>query len=125
LKLLKEGEKGVHVNSYNLIEEEFDGVGMSCGGKIDVAIEIIEPTSKLLIIGSGLSGLLHVKLAKAKGISRIVATDVNPFRLAMARRFGAEHIIDARATLLMNLEKPTMGDPQTRSSCARAPRKQR
>ena len=53
LKLLKEGEKGVHVNSYKLIEEEFDGVGMNCGGKIDVALEIIEPTPKLLIIGSG------------------------------------------------------------------------
>ena len=53
LKLLREGEKGVHVNSYNLIEEEFDGVGMNCGGKIDVAVEIIEPTPKLVIIGSG------------------------------------------------------------------------
>lgn len=53
LKLLKDGEKGVHVNSYNLIEEEFDGVGMSCGGKIDVAIEIMEPTVKLVIVGSG------------------------------------------------------------------------
>jgi xanthine dehydrogenase accessory factor len=53
IKLLKEGEKGVHVSSYNLIEEEFDGVGMNCGGKIDVAIEIIEPTAKLVIIGSG------------------------------------------------------------------------
>ena len=53
LKLLREGEKGVHVNSYNLIEEEFDGVGMNCGGKIDVAIEIMEPTSRIVIIGSG------------------------------------------------------------------------
>lgn len=53
LKLLKEGAKGVHVNSYDLIEEELGGVGMKCGGKVDVAIEIIEPTPKLLIIGSG------------------------------------------------------------------------
>jgi xanthine dehydrogenase accessory factor len=53
LRLLKDGEKGVHVNSYNLVEEEFDGVGMNCGGKIDVAIEIIETTPKLVIIGSG------------------------------------------------------------------------
>lgn len=53
VRLLGEGEKGVHVKSYDLIEEEFGGVGMSCGGKIDVAIEIIEPTPKLLIIGGG------------------------------------------------------------------------
>jgi xanthine dehydrogenase accessory factor len=53
LKLLKEGAKGVHVNSYSLVEDEFDGVGMACGGKIDVAIEIVEPTPRLVIIGSG------------------------------------------------------------------------
>ena len=53
LKLLREGEKGVHVSSYNLVEEELDGVGMNCGGKIDVAVGIIEPTPRLVIIGSG------------------------------------------------------------------------
>jgi len=52
-KLLNEGAKGVHINSYDLIEEEFGGVGMNCGGKVEVAIEIIEPTPKLLLIGSG------------------------------------------------------------------------
>ena len=44
----------------------------------------------VLIIGSGISGLLHVKLAKALGASFIAATDVNDFRLAFARRFGAD-----------------------------------
>ena len=53
LKLLKEGEKGVHARSYNLVEEDFGGVGMNCGGKVEVAIEIIEPTPRLLVIGSG------------------------------------------------------------------------
>ncbi len=52
-KLLREGVKGVHVKNYDLIEEEFGGVGMNCGGKVEVAIEIIEPTPKLVIIGSG------------------------------------------------------------------------
>jgi len=70
LKLLKEGEKGVHIGSYNLIEEEFDGIGMNCGGKIDVAIEIMEPTPKLVIIGSG-------HLAQALGrIARMLGFDI-------------------------------------------------
>jgi len=64
LKLLREGEKGVHVNSYDLIEEEFGGAGMSCGGKIEVAIEIIEPTPKLVIIGSGHLGRALSKVGK-------------------------------------------------------------
>jgi xanthine dehydrogenase accessory factor len=53
-----------------LVEEEFDGVGMNCGGKIDVAIEIIEPTPKLVIIGSG-------HLAQALGrIAKMLDFDV-------------------------------------------------
>jgi len=64
LRLLREGEKGVHVKSYDLIEEEFGGVGMNCGGKIDVAIEIIEPTPKLVIIGSGHLGQALSRMGK-------------------------------------------------------------
>jgi xanthine dehydrogenase accessory factor len=70
LKLLKEGEKGVHVNSYSLVEEELGGVGMNCGGKIDVAIEIIEPTPKLVIIGSG-----HLAQALSR-IARMLEFDI-------------------------------------------------
>jgi L-iditol 2-dehydrogenase len=35
-----------------------------------------------------MSGLLHVKLARAKGCT-VTATDVNPARLALAKGFGA------------------------------------
>ena len=33
--MLKQGVKGVIVKSYDLVEEEFGGVGMNCGGKIE------------------------------------------------------------------------------------------
>ncbi len=56
----------------------------------------VEENDTVLIIGTGLSGLLHVKLAKTKNVSRILAADVNSFRLALARRFGAKHVMDAR-----------------------------
>jgi L-iditol 2-dehydrogenase len=48
----------------------------------------------VLIMGCGMSGLLHVKLAKAKGCS-IAVTDVNPARLALAKKFGAGTILEA------------------------------
>lgn len=50
----------------------------------------------LLVIGSGISGLLHILLAKARGSVRIIATDINESRLEMARDFGADHTINAR-----------------------------
>lgn len=47
----------------------------------------------VLVIGSGISGLLHVQLAKASGAARIMATDISEFRLNAARRFGADATI--------------------------------
>jgi len=49
----------------------------------------------VLVIGSGLSGLLHIKLAVASGAGRIVATDLSPYRLNMARSCGAGHVFPA------------------------------
>jgi L-iditol 2-dehydrogenase len=44
----------------------------------------------VLVMGSGISGLLHVQLARARGAARVVATDVSDFRLKAAATFGAD-----------------------------------
>jgi L-iditol 2-dehydrogenase len=49
----------------------------------------------VLILGSGISGLLHINLAKSKGC-KVIATDINEFRLKMANKFGADHAIIAK-----------------------------
>lgn len=49
----------------------------------------------VLVIGSGISGLLHIQLARTLGASLIVATDINDYRLSAARRLGADEAIDA------------------------------
>jgi len=59
--MLRQGVKGVILKSYDLVEEEFGGVGMNCGGKIDVSIEIADPEPRLIVIGSG-----HLSSAIAK-----------------------------------------------------------
>ncbi|MBI5598734.1 MAG: alcohol dehydrogenase catalytic domain-containing protein [Deltaproteobacteria bacterium] len=53
------------------------------------------PGKSVLVIGSGVSGLLHVKLARALGAGFIAATDINDFRLAQAKRFGADLTLKA------------------------------
>jgi L-iditol 2-dehydrogenase len=42
-----------------------------------------------LVVGSGMIGLLVVQILKARGCKRIIAVDVDPGRLEVARRFGA------------------------------------
>ena len=47
----------------------------------------------VLVIGSGISGLLHIQLARARGAARIIATDISDYRLNAAVRFGADATI--------------------------------
>ena len=48
----------------------------------------------VLVLGCGMSGLLHIQLAKKAG-SRVVATDVQPRKLDVARSFGADLVLPA------------------------------
>ncbi len=50
----------------------------------------IQPGQTVIVLGSGLAGLLHINLARALGAGRIVATDMVPARLDAAGRLGAD-----------------------------------
>jgi len=57
------------------------------------------PTSdgrSVLIIGAGLTGLLHTQVARLNGAGFIAASDIRPDRLRMAQRLGADTTILAR-----------------------------
>ncbi|MFQ5900450.1 MAG: zinc-dependent dehydrogenase [Thermodesulfobacteriota bacterium] len=56
----------------------------------------IQPGQRVLVIGSGVSGLLNIQLAMAVGAGRIVATDINEYRLDVARDLGADIVIHAK-----------------------------
>ncbi len=55
-----------------------------------------QPGRAVLVLGSGIAGLLNIKLAKALGAERIIATDISEYRMQAARRFGADVVIDGR-----------------------------
>ena len=50
----------------------------------------LKPGQTVLVLGSGISGLLHIMLARALGAGRVIATDINQYRLEAAQRFGAD-----------------------------------
>jgi len=54
------------------------------------------PGQSVLILGSGISGMLHLLLAQALGAGKISTTDVSDYRLNMALDFGADAVINAR-----------------------------
>ena len=53
----------------------------------------LQPGQSILVIGSGISGLLHVQLARVRAAARVVATDINNYRLKVARELGADATI--------------------------------
>lgn len=48
----------------------------------------------VLVIGSGISGLLHIQMAKSRGCT-VVATDINEYRKNRALEFGADYALNA------------------------------
>jgi L-iditol 2-dehydrogenase len=56
----------------------------------------MQPGKSVLVIGSGIAGMLHVQLARALGAGLLVATDIVGSRLEAALRLGAGAAINAR-----------------------------
>lgn len=56
------------------------------------------PGSTVFIVGCGPIGCFAVGIARAAGAEKVIASDINPKRLDLARRMGAHLTIDARQT---------------------------
>ena len=69
----------------------------------------IQPGQSVLVLGSGLAGLLHINLARALGAGRIVATDMVDFRLEAARRLGADVAFSASEDVPARLREVNEG----------------
>jgi L-iditol 2-dehydrogenase len=69
----------------------------------------IQKEDTVLVIGSGISGLLHVQLAKVNGVRKIVAADINPYRLGMAEKLGAHYAVNAKERLSQKLKEINNG----------------
>jgi len=63
----------------------------------------------VLVLGSGVAGLLNIKLAKAMGAKKIFATDIDDFRLKTAEKMGSDMVIDARKNVADAVKKNNDG----------------
>jgi len=98
-------ETGVYKLTPNMSYEEgtfIEPLGCAVRGQ---RLADIHKDETILIIGSGMAGILHIQLAKLKGAQKIVAADINPDRLELAKKFGADHVIDAKGDLPQELKE--------------------
>jgi L-iditol 2-dehydrogenase len=71
----------------------------------------LQPGQSVVVMGSGMSGLLHIALAKALGAGRIIATDITRYRLEAAKRFGADAVITATEDVPARVKELNDGRP--------------
>ncbi|CAG1004588.1 MAG: glutathione-independent formaldehyde dehydrogenase [Candidatus Methanoperedens nitroreducens] len=61
----------------------------------------------VLVMGSGISGLLNIAMAKLKN-ARVIATDINNYRLRKAGEFGADEVFNASEELDLKADRIIM-----------------
>src|SRR3954466_703817 len=59
----------------------------------------------VLITGAGPIGLMACAVAQHAGARYVVVTDVNPFRLELAKRLGATLAVDVRSTRITDVQR--------------------
>jgi L-iditol 2-dehydrogenase len=67
------------------------------------------PGRRVLVIGSGVTGLMHIQLARLTGASRIIAVDINDHRLKAAKDFGADVCLKASEDLPLEIKENNDG----------------
>ena len=69
----------------------------------------LEPGQTVLILGAGISGLLHLLTAAAQGVRRVIVTDINEYRLKAAKDLGAIAALNAKEDLVARLREANEG----------------
>lgn len=69
----------------------------------------LQPGNSVLVVGSGIAGLLHVQMARALGAGRLMATDINDYRLETALRFGADAVFRAEEDIPARVRQANQG----------------
>jgi L-iditol 2-dehydrogenase len=63
----------------------------------------------VLVLGSGVAGLLNIKLAKAMGADKIFSTDIDDYRLKIAKKMGIDFVINAKENVAEKIKKKNNG----------------
>ncbi|MGH9583187.1 MAG: L-threonine 3-dehydrogenase, partial [Bryobacteraceae bacterium] len=87
------------------IDREIAAIFDPFGNAVHTALSFPVLGEDVLITGSGPIGLMAIAVAKHAGARFVVATDLNPYRLELARKMGADLAVDPRETTLEEAQR--------------------
>ena len=65
------------------------------GNAVHTALSFDLVGEDVLVTGAGPIGIMGALVAQAVGARKVVITDINPYRLDLARKVGIHHVVDA------------------------------
>ena len=75
------------------------------GNAVHTALQFDLLGEDVLITGAGPIGAMAAAVCKHAGARHVVITDINPYRLSLAKTLGATHTIDVRNEQLSDVQK--------------------
>jgi threonine 3-dehydrogenase len=75
------------------------------GNAVHTALSFPVPGEDVLITGAGPIGIMAIPVARHAGARHVVVTDMNPYRLDLARRMGATLAVNPTETSLAEVQK--------------------
>jgi threonine 3-dehydrogenase len=77
------------------VPDEIAAIFDPFGNAVHTALSFDLVGEDVLVTGAGPIGIMGALVAKRSGARKVVITDINPTRLALARKLGIDHVVDA------------------------------
>ena len=90
---------------HRLIDQDVAAIFDPFGNAVHTALSFPVVGEDVLITGCGPIGLMGAAVARFAGARHIVITDVNPFRLSLAKKMGVTLPVNIRETNLRDVQK--------------------
>jgi threonine 3-dehydrogenase len=85
------------------VPDEIAAIFDPLGNAVHTALSFDLVGEDVLVTGAGPIGIMGALVAQAVGARKVVITDINPVRLALARTLGIHHVVDASQEKLSDI----------------------
>jgi threonine 3-dehydrogenase len=85
------------------ISDEIAAIFDPFGNAVHTALSFDLVGEDVLVTGAGPIGIMGALVAKRSGARKVVITDINPARLALARKLGIDYVVDASSQNLADV----------------------
>jgi len=89
----------------NAVDPEVAGIFDPFGNAVHTALAFPVLGEDVLVTGAGPIGIMSAAVAKYAGARHVVITDLNPYRLDLARKLGVTKAVDPREQSLRDVQR--------------------